>query len=196
MVMVTLAAIKLGPSGISSKWVELQRRVVVSQMGFVTTGGSWYKFLPGRITPRNRATDMSPVEFSISFVRAVGYYLLVPVPFKEISFNKLPALPQMVVWYFLLLICFIPGCLYLLRFHFRSTAILFSYILIFTAAQALFTGNEGTAFRQRDTVIIFYFIPIAIGFYNLKGWLASRLEARFGPSEVSGKGGEVPDGIS
>ena len=100
---------------------------------------------------------------------------MLPYPFKMVSFNKLPALPQMVVWYFLMLVCFLPGSLYLLRYHFRSSVILFVYILVFTPVMALFTGNEGTAFRQRDILTMIYFIPISVGFYNIKGWLASRL---------------------
>ncbi len=190
IILLLLAAVaaKLGPSGISAKWQAAQTRIVGSQIGFITTGGSWYKFLPARFTVKTRGPLMTPAEFAQSYVKAVGYYLMTPFPFKKITFNKLPALPQMIVWYFLLVFCLVPGSLYLLRYHFRSSAIIFVYLFVFTSAQALFTGNEGTAFRQRDVLTIFYFIPMAVGFFNLRGWLAQRLESRqrAAPAQVQG----------
>lgn len=178
LLLVMAAAVKLGPSVISSRWQSAQKWIIVSQMGFITTGGSWYKFIPDRFTVKNRSPLMTPAEFATSYVRAVGYYLMTPFPFKMLSPNKLPTLPQMIIWYFLVIFCLVPGILYLLRYHFRSSAIVLVYLFVFTSAQALFTGNEGTAFRQRDVLTIFYFIPMAVGFFNLRGWLSLRLESQ------------------
>ncbi|MBT4485598.1 MAG: hypothetical protein HOC71_18170 [Candidatus Latescibacteria bacterium] len=177
LVLTAAVAIKLGPSGISVQWQSAQDKIIGSQIGFITTGGSWYKFIPQRFTVKNRSPRMTPVECTISYAKAVGYYLMTPFPFKVTSFNKLPALPQMIIWYFLVIFCLLPGSLYLLRYHFRSSVILMVYLAVFTSAQALFTGNEGTAFRQRDVLTIFYFIPMSIGFFNLRGWLSLRLES-------------------
>ena len=162
----------LRPSGIFRLWEAAQGRIIISQVGFITTGGSWYKFLPDRITPKKRGPIMTMREFPVAYVKAVGYLLMTPFPFKKVTFNKLPALPQMLVWYFLLIICFVPGVLYLLRYHFRNSAMVIIYLVVFTSAQALLTGNEGTAFRQRDVLTIFYFIPMAVGFNNIRGWLS------------------------
>lgn len=164
-------ALKLGPSGIDRYWQAAQTEVIGSQIGFITTGGAWYKFIPDRLTPQKRTPGMTPAEFGLSYFKAVGYYLLVPFPFTKITFNKLPAIPQIIIWYVLLFVCLIPGVLYLLRYHDRGAAVVLVYLFVFTSAQALVTGNEGTAFRQRDTLTLIYFIPMSVGFFNLQGWL-------------------------
>ena len=171
LVLGVAFTIRLGPAEIHHYWELGKDRVVGTQIGFITTGGSWYRFIPERFNPGMTTPQMTIVEFGLSYLKAVGYYLLVPFPSLNISFNKVWALPQIFIWYILLFGCLIPGVLYLVRYHFRVTAVVIVYLFFFTSVQALFTGNEGTAFRQRDTLTIFYFIPMALGFFNLKGWL-------------------------
>ena len=126
----------------------------------------------------NSSEPMTPKEMTISCVKAVYYYLSVPKPFVLLKKSQIPVVPQMLVWYVLLLFCFPVGVLHLARHYYRESGIILICILLFTVAMALFTGNEGTAFRQRDMLIPFYFIPISVGLVNLSGWLASKLNGR------------------
>ena len=181
LLVLLLAVVGLGAgrSRIRPMYLKLHDMVVGSQMGFITTGGSYYKFIPERFKPVGGSREiMTPKDMTISCVKAVYYYLSVPNPFVLLKKSQIPVVPQMLVWYVLLLFCFPVGVLHLARHYYRESGIILIYILVFTGAMALFTGNEGTAFRQRDMLIPFYFIPISVGLVNLSGWLASKLNGR------------------
>jgi len=167
---ITAAA---GPSRLKNMYNEYQSLMITMQIGFVSTGGSYYRFIPERyIQDEEQRTPMTFREIVGSYLKALYFYLGVPNPFARLGMNKLPVLPQMLGWYIMLILFFPVGLLYLLRYHFRSAGIIFVYLFVVTSAAALFTGNEGTAFRHRDILTPFYFIPIAVGMVNLLGWLA------------------------
>ena len=136
-------------------------RITVSQMGFYTTGGAVYTFIPlnqGKLTF---------FQFIPSFFKALFYYLTVPSPFSGVTLNKLPALGQMLVWYFLVIFFLPVGAGYMFKYRYRISGVVLVLTFAVFTAMALFTGNEGTAFRQRDVVTPFFFIPIAIGIVNV-----------------------------
>jgi hypothetical protein len=165
----------IGPKGIRDRIDNFQQQVIGIQVGFITTGGSYYVFLPDRFKPSGgKRTLMTMKEMLTSYLKAIYYYLGTPRPYTRLGLNKLPALPQMVIWY-LMLILFLPaGVLYLLRYRCREAGTVLVFLAVATSAMALFTGNEGTAFRHRDVLTIFYFIPITIGMFNIRGWLAEK----------------------
>ena len=175
-----------GPAKLDAyfKWVNAQ--VINTQVGFITTGGSYYVFVPSRY--RNyliqKEYTMTKSEAAVSYLKALSYYLGVPSPLKSRSLFKLPAAAQMIVWYLLLSLFFIPGTLYLLRYHYRASGIVLIYIFVFTTAFALVTGNEGAAFRQRDVITPFFFIPISLGMLNAWGWLAQKYERLLNPAGI------------
>lgn len=163
------------PSRMKEDYLSFQANIINTQIGNITTGGAYYKFIPDRYQPgANNSTLMDFREITFSYLKALYYYLCTPNPFKRLSLNKTPALPQMFLWYFSMIFFFFPGTLYLLRYHFRSSGVIFIFLLVFTSGLALFTGNEGTAFRQRDIVTPFFFIPIAVSLINTLGWFARR----------------------
>ena len=179
VLLLAVVGLGVGRSHIKSGYQIFHNMVVNSQMGFITTGGSYYKFIPERFKPvgGNRET-MSAKEMTISVFRAVYYYLSVPNPFVRLKKSQVPVVPQMLAWYVLLLFCFPVGILYLARHYYRESGIILIYILVFTGALALNTGNVGAAFRQRDMLTPFYFIPISVGLINLLGWISFKLNRR------------------
>ncbi len=167
--------IKMGPTNIKNRFDNFQERVIGAQIGFITTGGSYYVFLPGRFrNPVGKKAPLTVKEMLTSYLKAIYYYLGTPRPYARLSLNKLPALPQMIIWY-LMLILFLPaGVLYLLQYRWREAGVVLVFLAVATSAVALFTANEGTAFRHRDVLTPFYFIPITIGMFNIRGWLAEK----------------------
>ena len=179
VLLLAAGGLVVGHSHIRPGYHKFHNDVVGSQIGFITTGGSYYKFIPERFKPVGGSREiMTPKDMTISCVKAVYYYLSVPNPFVLLKKSQIPVVPQMLAWYVLLLFCFPVGVLHLARHYYRESGIILICILLFTVAMALFTGNEGTAFRQRDMLIPFYFIPISVGLVNLSGWLASKLNGR------------------
>ncbi|MBN2289665.1 MAG: hypothetical protein JXQ83_10070, partial [Candidatus Glassbacteria bacterium] len=177
------ACLAAGHSRIKPLYQEFQNMVIAAQMGYITTGGSYYKFIPERFGPNKISGGMiTPGEMTISFCKALYYYLCVPNPFIRIKASQAPVAPQMVIWYALLLFCLPAGVLHLVRHHYRESGIVLVYILVFISALAIFTGNEGAAFRQRDMVTPFFFIPISVGMFNLLGWLAVKVKHRVEPA--------------
>jgi len=165
----------MSPAGVKDRLDSFQQRVIATQVGFITTGGSYYVFVPDRFkSPSGLKAPMTMKETLISYLKAVYFYLGTPRPFTRLSLNKLPGLPQMIIWY-LMLILFLPaGVLYLLRYRCREAGAVLVFLAVATSAMALFTGNEGTAFRHRDVLTLFYFIPITVGMFNIRGWLAGK----------------------
>lgn len=167
--------IKMGPTDIKNRFENFQNRVIGAQQGFITTGGSYYVFLPDRFkSSGGERTPMTVKEMLTSYLKAIYYYLGTPRPYARLSLSKLPALPQMIIWY-LMLVLFLPaGVLYLLQYRWREAGVVLVFLAVATSAVALFTANEGTAFRHRDVLTPFYFIPITIGMFNIRGWLAEK----------------------
>ena len=120
---------------------------------------------------------MTAGETVTTVLKALYYYLTSPSLLGGLNPLKVAVAPQVVLWMILLAFFFIPGVLHLWQYHRRSSGIVLVYLLIFTTALALFTGNEGAAFRQRDTLTPFFFIPISVGFFNVTGWLSRKYRA-------------------
>ncbi|HEB11027.1 MAG TPA: hypothetical protein ENI06_07415 [Spirochaetales bacterium] len=187
--LVIAGFIKMGPTDIKNRFENFQQRVIGAQQGFITTGGSYYVFLPDRFLPgRSRGSPMTVKEMVTSYLKAVYYYLGTPKPYARLTLSKLPALPQMIIWY-LMLILFLPaGVLYLLQYRWREAGVVLVFLVVATSAVALFTANEGTAFRHRDILTPFYFIPITVGMLNIRGWLAEKYRRlRSAPVPVTGE---------
>ena len=182
-VSVTAAFGVISGSGkLNHYFQSLNAKIIDTQIGFMTTGGSYYVFVPPRYVPYTKLKyELSKPEFAVTYLKALAYYLGVPNPLKAGSIYKIPAACQMIVWYFLLSLFFIPGVLYLLRYHYSASGIVLIYIFFSTSAFALFTGNEGAAFRQRDVITPFFFIPISLGIVNAWGWLARKYERALNP---------------
>jgi len=174
-ILTIVGILVTGPTGIKARFNNFQQSVVGAQTGFITTGGSYYVFLPDRFrNPVGKKAPLTMKETLTSYLRAVYFYLGTPRPYARLSLSKLPALPQMIIWY-LMLILFLPvGVLYLLQYRYREAGVVLVFLVVATSAMALFTANEGTAFRHRDVLTPFFLIPITIGMFNIRGWLARK----------------------
>jgi len=174
-----VGVVLLGPGRLKTAYLKANEMIYVKQIGNLTTPGSSYRFLPERFKPISLGGDNSPMnlqEMSIAYVRAIYYYLGSPNPITGVSHNNVYALPQMLLWYPLLLLFLPAGALYLLRYKYRESGVLIVFLLIVTSANALVSGNVGTVFRQRDVLIPLYFVIISVGLFNLRGWAAMKIQ--------------------
>ena len=163
---------------------------------FISTGGAIYVVIPHRLTyAGSGGGPMTLPETLETYLKSLFYYLTSPNLLSNLSLTKIAAAPQMIVWLGLLVFCFLPGVMYLLRFRLRLSGILIIYLFIFTSAMALYTGNEGAAFRQRDALTPIFFIPMSIGFFNFTGWLSRHIKAATQKRMDGIKSGNTPAGI-
>ncbi len=189
-------ALKLGPSRIEQIYRQTQASIVGYQNGFISTGGAIYVVIPHRLTyAGSGGGPMTLPETLETYLKSLFYYLTSPNLLSNLSLTKIAAAPQMIVWLGLLVFCFLPGVMYLLRFRLRLSGILIIYLFIFTSAMALYTGNEGAAFRQRDALTPIFFIPMSIGFFNFTGWLSRHIKAATQKRMDGIKSGNTPAGI-
>lgn len=171
-------AIKLGPARIVEFVRSAQTLIVSYQNGYISTGGSFYVYIPHRLAyGGSGGGPMTAGETITTLFKALYYYLTSPSLLGGLNPLKVAVAPQVVLWLVMLVLFFIPGALYLWHYHRRSSGIVLVYLIVFTSALALFTGNEGAAFRQRDTLTPFFFIPISVGFFNVTGWLSHKYRA-------------------
>jgi hypothetical protein len=88
--------------------------------------------------------------------RNVAYFLLTPFPWQMTSKERMLALPQMIVWYPILLLSF-AGLIRLAMDKCRIAVVLGSSLAIGICFCAMIDGNIGSAFRHRD-----FFTPLFI----------------------------------
>ncbi len=168
-------ALKLGPARIEQLIRQAQASIVGYQNGFISTGGSIYIAIPRRLAYGGAGGGpMTAFETVETYVKSIYYYLASPILTHNLTLSKIAIAPQIILWLALLVFCFVPGLLWLLRYRKRSSGILMLFLVIFTSAMALYTGNEGAALRQRDVLTPVFFIPMAVGFFNLAGWYSRR----------------------
>ncbi|MEA1996848.1 MAG: phospholipid carrier-dependent glycosyltransferase, partial [Gemmatimonadota bacterium] len=118
VIPVAAAMMIAGPSRVQNLYSGFQGKVITTQLGYISTGGAWYRFIPDRYKPKGGLGSlMTPREMAACYLKAVYYYMGAPNPFRVLGLNKLPALPQMVLWY-PMIILFLPlGVLYLLKYR-------------------------------------------------------------------------------
>lgn len=103
----------------------------------------------------------------VTFGRAIGHYLVEPLPSRMGDFSSMMVYPQMVLWYALLPFA-AWGIGMELRHNFRNSAFLAFCLIVWTVISALASGNIGLLFRIRDMVTPFILIFACAG---LLRWL-------------------------
>jgi len=113
-----------------------------------------------------RLSDIFP-----AYLKGFAYFLLSPFPWAIRSLSQLAAYPQVILWYFsLLLFCygFAKGG----GVAAKETAIIGFFILLFVSINSLAEGNIGAAFRHRDYIspLVFVYVSYALAVF----WRAPR----------------------
>ncbi len=148
----TLKTQYLNPNKIS-KQLYKRNQDVLSQKG------TMYRIYDNNLVTGERLNKMALIK---GFLKGYFYFMLVPFPWAVSSGPQLLALPQMIILYFSLPFIFI-GIIFSIRYKFKTSFTLLSYVFIVTSAFALVEGNIGSALRHRDLVLPFYFIFASAG---------------------------------
>ena len=130
-----------------------------------------YSYLPPVLHASFRVTNLEewagfirtdPLLLAQAIQRAVFHYLAEPLPDRTGNLFALLALPQMILWYILLLWAAV-GMVVGLKRHAQGTPFLMTAALAWTIAGGLAAGNVGLVFRVRDMVTPLFLIFSSIG---------------------------------
>ncbi|GEM_PF-2257525 len=140
-------------------------------IGFTTTPGSSYSFLPARFYEGGYQWEWIKIgRMNLAIVlgmgRAVLHYLFEPFPWKISNVFQWFSYPQLIVWYALFPFAVI-GMIQGLRKRQENTFALILAAVIFTGIGSLANGNIGTVFRLRDMVTPFFLIFGCAGLYEV-----------------------------
>jgi hypothetical protein len=133
--------------------------------GHVFTVGHAYKLLDDTayIFPQTSPQySLTPAEAGRFVVRAVGSYLVAPLPWQIATKGELAYLPEQVLWYVLIVLA--PFGVYAgYRRDPVVTCLLAGYLVPTALAVALTTGNVGTLIRHRTLIVPYLVWLSAIG---------------------------------
>jgi hypothetical protein len=149
-----------------------------TQTGHVFTVGHAYKLLDAGFyvnpqTPAASTLTLTPEEAARFVLRAIGSFIIVPVPWQLQSARELVYLPEQVAWYavaLLLPIGIVAGC----RRDRLVTCMLVGYAVPTAMALALTTGNVGTLLRLRGLVMPYIVWVSVLGFCATLGTLGRK----------------------
>jgi hypothetical protein len=107
--------------------------------------------------------DISTPEKALVFLpKGLAFFLLAPFPWMLGSIRQILALPETLVYYWLLPHMF-RGVRYLVRHHIRTSLMALLITAGLTLGYALGEGNVGTAYRHRAQLLSFFLIFGAVG---------------------------------
>jgi hypothetical protein len=167
----------LGNADVQARIMSQLQRFAVMHVGHVRTEGNFYKLLDqrfyssqadtgfdqaGRRNIVNSIETMTPVEALRFSGRALGYFVVAPLPWQVQSRAEMVFLAQQVVWYLMVVLAAI-GVVAGLRRDPLVTCLLCGVTVAGSVAIALNSGNIGTMVRHRDTVVPFVVWLSALG---------------------------------
>jgi hypothetical protein len=143
--------------------LDVIRQGAWQQQGHINTPGFVYKTLDDRFYINTRdIDDIGFAEAGRFVVRAIGAYLVVPLPWAIQSRSALAYVPEQIVWY--VLAALVPaGVFFSLRRDALVTALLFSYASVWSFVIAITSGNIGTLIRHRSMAIPYLVWISAVG---------------------------------
>ncbi len=175
IVAIGIAAVFFMNKGINYTYIRTtMSSALQNQVGHVNTsygkGGYAYKLLDDKYyTPVNYTiSNITWREIVKAFLKGWYHFLFEPFVWDIKSKSMLMSFPQMILWY-LLIIFAIVGMFFGLRYSYKYTLIMTTYIFMLSSVIALSSGNIGTLFRHRDMVTSFYLIFSAVGIAHLSG---------------------------
>jgi hypothetical protein len=169
----------LGNVDVQDRIMSQLQRFAVMHVGHVNTIGNFYKLLDQRFysdlsvqqledgtllgtQTKQPLGDMTPVEALRFSGRALGYFVVAPLPWQVQSRTEMVFLAQQVVWYLMVVLAAI-GVVAGLRRDPLVTCLLCGVTVAGSVAIALNSGNIGTMVRHRDTVVPFVVWLSALG---------------------------------
>ena len=165
----------LGNADVQDRIMSQVKRFAVTHMGHVRTEGNHYKLLdqrfysvnirqrdPETMLPIRQFEDMTPAEALRFSGRALGYFVVAPLPWQVQSRTEMVFLAQQVVWYLMVVLAAI-GVVAGLRRDPLVTCLLCGVTAAGALAIGLNSGNIGTLVRHRDTVVPFVVWLSALG---------------------------------
>lgn len=139
--------------------------------GVVYMGGSSYKIFDEKYYiggSMSHSDHISFIDFTKGFFKGWFYLLFAPFPWKTYTGLQLMSYPQVILWYLLIPFIFI-GMITALRYKWKETFIIFTYIILLGSVIAIGSGNIGTLFRHRDMVTPFFLIFGSVGLIKIFG---------------------------
>ncbi|MDD5195735.1 MAG: glycosyltransferase family 39 protein [Candidatus Omnitrophica bacterium] len=148
-------------------------RIINYSRGIIASEGSTYKvfddkyYSPGSLS---QAEYISFTDFVKGILRGWFYFILVPFPWKIYSRLQMLSYPQVLLWYLFLPFVFL-GIISALRYKWRETFVILSYIIITGTMVVITSGNIGTVFRHRDMFTPLFLIFGSLGLLKVSGRL-------------------------
>jgi 4-amino-4-deoxy-L-arabinose transferase-like glycosyltransferase len=107
--------------------------------------------------------DVTTTEGAVSTIPlGFSYLMFAPFPWQMANLRQSITLPEVLIWW-----AMIPmlawGLWWSIRHRLRSAFPILIFSLMLTIAYSIFSGNVGTAYRQRTQIQVFLFIFIAVG---------------------------------
>jgi hypothetical protein len=167
----------LGNADVQDRIMSRLRTFASVHLGHVRTTGNSYKLLDqrfysslaatgfdraGRSNTVNSIETMTPAEALRFSGRALGYFVVAPLPWQVQSRTEMVFLAQQAVWYLMVVLAAI-GVVAGLRRDPLVTCLLCGVTVAGSVAIALNSGNIGTMVRHRDTVVPFVVWLSALG---------------------------------
>ena len=109
-----------------------------------------------------RVDISSPAKALVFLPKGLALFLLAPFPWMLGSVRQIMALPEMLLFYWLLPSIFV-GIRYLLKHEFRRSLLAALITAGLTFGYALGEGNAGTAYRHRAQILCFFLAFAAVG---------------------------------
>lgn len=133
-------------------WERAEELLVAYHRGVVSTGGLTYQLFEGHVyDPSFPIGAVGKIDLLRAFAIGWIHVLLEPFPWKIGSVLSLIALPQIMVWY-LLLLAAVFGMRGLLRKETSFGLVLMIHLFLLGSVLVFGAGNVGTDFRIRDTL--------------------------------------------
>ena len=120
----------------------------------------------------------TPEGMVLMLIAGSVYLLLSPFPWQISSLSQVAALPDVLLWWWLVFKFIVPGVRYAWSRHQALTISLASFILPLFLFYAFIFGNVGLAYRQRAQLMPFMLIFAAAGYEKRERERLAQLRAR------------------
>ena len=159
---IVVAAVWSRPA-VQVRAVSVVHRAATLHRGHIYTAGYTYKLLDPRLYEDRTSMDSMSREEALRFlVRSAVAYLVMPLPWSIESRAQLAYLPELVVWYVLVVLAAI-GFLPALRRDAVVTSLLAASAVALMMLVAVTSGNIGTLIRHRSLALPYLVWLSAVG---------------------------------